>query len=145
MKRKSLFIVFSVAAMVLVTIIIAFNWIGIDMMNLMKRTKIAMDKKEFVCAKVSRVVIEPWGERGYARYCVKDGKRHGTWEAWEKSRLVIQGNYYEGVEQGNWVWYREDGSVYRIREYRDGLLVRDEIRGGRELGSDLDGLLPKVD
>lgn len=89
------------------------NSIATDMRN----TKKIMIGSSFVCSNDCVVKIEVWGPYGYSRYCQKGNIRHGKWEAWEKERLVISGDYSNGTKTGTWTWYNKDGTVDKIEHH----------------------------
>ncbi len=90
-------------------------------------TKAAIRKAPFSCLTGCEEVIERWSLLGYSRYCKKYGLRHGKWIAFENERLVIEGSYKLGKEDGRWIWYHSDGRVFRIVEYDEGSEISDKI------------------
>jgi len=90
-------------------------------------TKEAIKKVPFSCSADCEEVIERWSLLGYSRYCKKDGLRHGKWIAFENGRLVIEGSYKLGKEDGRWIWYHSDGRVFRIVEYDEGSEISNKI------------------
>jgi antitoxin component YwqK of YwqJK toxin-antitoxin module len=96
----------------------------------MTATKSVMLTEEHSCPDGAEEVIQRWSEVGYSRYCIKDGQKEGKSVAWEGQRLHIEGNYKNGKEEGLWKVYNDDGSVYRLTEYRDGIEVSDKILNG---------------
>lgn len=90
-------------------------------------TRSAIEKTAFSCPPGYEEVIERWGLSGYSRYCQKDGLQHGKWIAFEDERLVIEGGYNLGNKNGRWIWYHEDGRIFRIAEYNDGSEISDKI------------------
>jgi hypothetical protein len=95
--------------------------------NDLRRTRLALERSEFSCPGQASQRIARWGEIGWARYCEYNGRPEGSWQAWEKQRVVIQGTYLEGEKHGTWTWYYPDGTVYGHKTFRHGEEVADEI------------------
>ena len=83
----------------------------------MHSTKSTMDNAPFSCSNESSIKIETWGPYGYARYCMRGNFKHGKWEAWEKQKLVITGQYSNGMHSGTWTWFNKDGTIDRVQNY----------------------------
>lgn len=77
-----------------------------------------MGKNEFTCPEGTELKIERWSKLGYSRICTP--LKHGKWEAWSEGYKNIDGNFINGEEDGIWVWYNKDGSVYKKIEYNQG-------------------------
>lgn len=122
MKKKNLpvYILFA-------TVVLCYSCFGNETSRSLNATKVAIQKVPFTCMDGCEEVIERWSLLGYSRYCQKDGMRHGKWIAFENERLVIEGSYKLGKEDGQWVWYHSDGRVFRIVEYNEGVEVSDRI------------------
>lgn len=63
----------------------------------------------------------------YSRYLANDGSRwvrHGLFRAYhENGKLASEGNYVDGVEQGDWIDYHENGAVAAKGAYDKGVEV----------------------
>lgn len=105
----------------------SYTCFGNDISDSLKATKTAIKKEVFYCPEGCKEVIERWSLAGYSRYCIKNGYRHGKWIAFENKRLAIKGNYSEGKKDGQWIWYHNDGRVFRIIEYKDGIEMSDIV------------------
>ena len=98
---------------------------GKDDWERLSKTHTFVKEVPFSCPSGSEDTIERWGLYGYSRYCLKGGKKHGKWMAFEDSTLVIEGEYIQGIKEGNWKWYNSDGTIFRIVEYKNGLETMD--------------------
>jgi len=87
----------------------------------MESTRIAILKSEHECPKGAVESVERWGQWGYSRFCLKDGKENGKWVGWEKQHKVIEGNYRQGKKHGLWTWFDDEGRVTRTIQYVDGV------------------------
>ena len=72
-------------------------------------------------------VIERWGLLGYSRYCMKNGVIHGKWIAFENGKLAIEGRYKFGKKDDKWIYYHNDGRIYRIVIYDQNQIIKDII------------------
>lgn len=128
--------IFSYILISIVTIVIIYYLVMMlitkSIRNDMAATKEAILDTKHICPEGSHEVIERWSEVGYAWYCVKDNEKHGQWMAWEKQRLHIVGNYQYGKKHGRWTVYNDDGSIYRITEYDNGHVIRDNRPGSNK-------------
>jgi antitoxin component YwqK of YwqJK toxin-antitoxin module len=98
----------------------------------MNKTLTLLQQNPLLCPEGSEATIERWSELGYSRYCLSDGKKHGHWEAWESQYKNIDGSYKDGIQDGKWIVYNKDGSIYRIINYKEGLELSDKILSTQE-------------
>lgn len=84
-----------------------------------------MDKVPFSCPEGFEEKRERWSKLGYSRTC--NPSKDGKWEAWDNGYKNIEGFYKNGQEDGKWVWYNKDGSVYRIVEYKNGKEISNQL------------------
>lgn len=69
-----------------------------------------MLSEKISCPDGALVEISPWGKSGQSRSCKM---MHGRFTGWERGRKVVEGTYYYGKEQGEWLWYGDDGQVVK--------------------------------
>lgn len=51
----------------------------------------------------------------------------GTWKGWfANGNINFEGTYRNGMKDGNWTWYREDGTKDMVQVYRDGEVVEEK-------------------
>jgi antitoxin component YwqK of YwqJK toxin-antitoxin module len=51
----------------------------------------------------------------------------GAWRGWfANGNLNFEGSYQGGMKEGNWIWYREDGTKDMVQVYRQGELVEEK-------------------
>jgi antitoxin component YwqK of YwqJK toxin-antitoxin module len=98
----------------------------------MNKTLTLLQQNPRLCQEGSEATIERWGELGYSRYCLSNGKKYGHWEAWESQYKNIDGSYKNGIEDGKWIWYNKDGCIYRVINYKEGLKLSDKILSKQE-------------
>jgi len=65
--------------------------------------------------------FEGWGESGTQHICKI---KHGPFIAWENGYVNIRGQYENGKEVGEWLWYDVKGNVQ----------VRGQYENGKEVG-----------
>lgn len=127
-KKANFFILLLLFAMPIVSGIIAFFLPIYQMEQSMLETAQRMKTVSFACQPHEQMKVQEWGQQGYARFCVlEDDTPEGMWQAWEESRLKIEGRYLKGDKVGRWLVYDENGDIYREMEYERGELVSDRI------------------
>jgi antitoxin component YwqK of YwqJK toxin-antitoxin module len=65
----------------------------------------------------------------YSRYLASDGSRwvrHGLFRAYHEN-LASEGNYVDGLEQGDWIDYHDNGAVAAKGAYDKGLEVGEWV------------------
>ena len=135
---RGILIAFVVAVIVVIIICAGMIWYNKWIRGDLAATKAAMLAVEHICPDGCQEVVERWSELGYARYCVKDGKRNGNFVAWEGQRLHLEGYYLDGEKHGRWTIYNTNGTIAKIIVYDNGKQVVE-----KEMGPGLDGVLPK--
>ena len=51
----------------------------------------------------------------------------GAWKGWfANGNVNFEGSYMNGLKEGNWIWYREDGTKDLVQIYRQGELVEEK-------------------
>jgi len=73
-----------------------------------------------------------WGKNGYSYACLKGDTKHGRWIAIEGGKILIEGKYYNGLKEGKWYWYHNDGSIYRLVVYEKGVEIKNEVFKGNK-------------
>jgi len=58
--------------------------------------------------------FEGWGESGSIHICKI---KHGPFVAWENGYVHIRGQYENGKEVGEWLWYDASGTVIKKIDY----------------------------
>lgn len=104
-------------------IVMYFSWVWCNRRCMIRSSidtqKILLTQKH-ECTDGGHDEIDSWGLGGGQRYCVKDGRMHGKWVAWESGRKQIEGNYLYGKEQGKWIFYDKDGKEEKVIYYENG-------------------------
>lgn len=107
--------------------LLANVWFSRNVHRQLKATHEAMSASSFSCDQEATEKTQRWSKLGWARYCERDGQKDGLWQAWEAQHLSIEGRYRDGQQHGRWVWFRPDGTLQRVIEYRNGEEVSDRI------------------
>lgn len=77
--------------------------------------------QELDCPPDTERTGQPWGKSGWSLRCEdSEGNPDGPWVAAEWGRLVLRGEYSNGVRSGTWFWYGEDGSISQKNSYDEG-------------------------
>ena len=84
-------------------------------------SKEAIKNISFSCERGHEDRIQRWSETGYSRGCYKDKSLHGRWVAWEGSFMNIEGRYNNGLKDGEWLIFDNNGQVYRKISYEKGI------------------------
>jgi hypothetical protein len=102
-------------------------WLSSAIRSSIDATGAAMMASDFACPDGTFEKVSRWSKAGWARYCEADGRKEGPWQAWEEQKLVVQGSYSRGKEQGTFTWFHSDGKTYRQKIYRHGEEIADKI------------------
>lgn len=117
--RRSLLVV------LMITLSLGYLYVTVavprSQMRQREQTRRAMEAYSFECPAGAQVRIEPWGESGLSRGCYEEGKRNGSWQAWDQEQLVIKGRYASGEPSGIWEWFDNGGNVVNERRFSGGL------------------------
>ena len=65
---------------------------------------------------------------GIVQGSLRNGLREGTWVVYrENGQLYYKGDYKNGKKEGSWVHYNDDGSVYLYftGTFKDGVKISD--------------------
>ena len=55
----------------------------------------------------------------------RDGKKEGTYESWyENGKKNAEGQFKNDLREGEWIFYKDDGSLMGNYKYKDGALVK---------------------
>ena len=124
----------SVVVIPVVAILAAYWYLTIRVANSMlhdiELTRSAMDQSPLGCPISHEMLTKRWSKIGWSRSCAIEGKEDGLWEAWERGRLVIAGSHRCGQRHGEWTWFHNDGSIFRVIEYRNGEELSNTIVSG---------------
>ena len=101
-------------------------WIGWMMEHEHNKTKFALEGFTLQCSKGTTEKREVWSKLGIAIYCVKEGKKHGVWQAWDGGYMHISGEYFEGQKHGTWKYFNAYGEQWGERRFENGL-AKSEI------------------
>jgi hypothetical protein len=111
-----------VAILVVVSTYCGISWLFAWQISASSQaTWAAMNAAPFECPPGMEPRTEGWGEAGYSRVC--SSLKEGKWEAWENGRRQLTGSYHNGKPSGVWTSYNQDGSPFKVTEYRDGVEV----------------------
>jgi len=61
------------------------------------------------------------------RYWIEDfkhGVKHGLWQEWEGEHLRKQGEYRDGLEEGEWSEFGDAGEVLSLKVFEQGKLIK---------------------
>jgi len=83
-----------------------------------------MQQSTFTCPRGTEVTYRGWSENGRLRYC--EPLKTGHWEAWMSGYKWVDGFYKNGKKHGQWTNYNNDGSVYQVTEYNNGIEVNNK-------------------
>ena len=100
-------------------------WIGWMMEHEHNKTRDVLAEVALQCDEGTTEDREVWSKLGIAAFCVKDGVKHGTWQAWDGGYMHISGGYAEGKKHGTWKYYNAHGEQWGERGYANG----EEISG----------------
>ena len=73
-------------------------------------------------------------KRGLAMEKIKsvyiEGVEDGTWGYWYENGQVAWGNSYDmGLKTGEWLYFQEDGKPSKTLNYKDDVFDGDQIKG----------------
>jgi antitoxin component YwqK of YwqJK toxin-antitoxin module len=97
-----------------------------------RATKEMLVRLDHQCPEGTKDITQEGGKTGAVRYCEKNGVKHGKIVVWTNQRPAWEGYYNEGKQHGSWKYFHEDGRVYRVVEYKNGVEVADKIIDPRE-------------
>ena len=73
-----------------------------------------MQDAKIKCPDGSHVEYSPWGEVGWEKSCKMN---HGKFTAWKGGRIVIDGQFNNGVKTGTWIYYDKNGNIEKTINY----------------------------
>lgn len=75
-----------------------------------------MKQERIECPEGSELRVNDWSKLGLSRECVM---RHGKFVGWEYGRKIVEGQYYNGLETGTWIWYDKKGDIDKTVNYEN--------------------------
>ena len=84
-----------------------------------KENHAALDRVEnFRCANGAQLTYAAWGASGVSKECrTKEGVQDGDYLTAENGLLFLKGSYSQGLMDGRWEWFDENGRVTRTEIY----------------------------
>jgi len=70
--------------------------------------------EKLACPSPALGEFEGWGKSGTIHICKI---RHGPFVAWENGYVHLRGQYENGKEVGEWLWYDASGTVVKKVDY----------------------------
>ena len=67
---------------------------------------------DFTCGPGRTERVEPWGRSGASRGCYREDVRDGPIIFWEEGYVNLDGRYRDGVKDGTWTVFNDNGSVF---------------------------------
>jgi len=84
-------------------------------------------------------------EKGTQSTTYKLNLSHGVYEAYyANEKPYIKGQYEEGLHEGTWYFYHDDGLLDRVQEFKQGRLMKKRVAisvGGKDILLNADSLL----
>lgn len=76
-----------------------------------------MMAEPFQCDSEQEMVVAPFDNRGWIRFCVVDGRKHGPTETWVAARISARGQYRNNARYGAWEYFDSDGKVSETKVF----------------------------
>lgn len=74
-----------------------------------------MMAQPFQCEGEQEMVVAPWENSGWIRYCVLGKAKQGPTETWVAARISARGQFKNNARFGQWQYFDNDGKVVETK------------------------------